>query len=290
MKVGVLIGSITGNTENFAHVIMDELKKQDPTLTFEEYMINLEMNKKNSQADYKYPNCDAYLIGAYADFWTLPIFVRQYLESMPSENVKNKHILTFSTCGGNTGHMEYTFEKILLSFGAKIVANIQSKYPGSYMYLPTYSKKIKKQYVTDIPIKCAKFINAIKTGANDLVPKSQGLTYGLMNKLQLREVPIKFQIENNCVGCGTCVENCPSAIISLKDGKAVFTEQDKCVGCYACFQKCPVHAVVDQKKKLANKKQYRFDQSLLVDKSKSNWKLKAFLVVAVAGVVVMIAK
>ncbi|CAL6062970.1 4Fe-4S_ferredoxin iron-sulfur binding domain protein [Hexamita inflata] len=184
MKIGVLIGSITGNTENFAHVIMDELKQQDPTLTFEEYMINLEMNKKNSQADYKYPNCDAYLIGAYADFWTLPIFVRQYLESMPSENVKNKHILTFSTCGGNTGHMEYTFEKILLSFGAKIVANIQSKYPGSYMYLPTYSKKIKKQNVTDIPIKCAKFINAIKTGENDLIPKSQGLTYGLMNKLQ----------------------------------------------------------------------------------------------------------
>ncbi|CAL6038286.1 4Fe-4S_ferredoxin iron-sulfur binding domain protein [Hexamita inflata] len=290
MKVGVLIGSITGNTENFAHVIIDELKKQDPTLTFEEYMINLEMNKKNTQKNYEYPNCDAYLIGAYADFWTLPIFVRQYLESMPSENVKNKHILTFSTCGGNTGHMEYSFEKILLSFGAKIVANIKSKYPGSYMYLPTYSKQIKKQNVTDIPIKCAKFINAIKTGANDLVPKSQGLTYGLMNKLQQKEVPIKFQIENSCIGCGTCVENCPSAIINLKDGKAVFTEQDKCVGCYACFQKCPVHAVVDEKKKLANKKQYRFDQSLLVDKPKSSWKLKAFIVVAVAGVVVMIAK
>jgi len=76
MKVGVLVGSITGNTQNFAEIIMEELKKQDPSLTFEMFMINLEMNKKNTSENYEYPNCDAYIIGSYTDCWTMPYFMR----------------------------------------------------------------------------------------------------------------------------------------------------------------------------------------------------------------------
>ncbi|CAL6053638.1 4Fe-4S_ferredoxin iron-sulfur binding domain protein [Hexamita inflata] len=292
MKVGVIIGSITGNTENFAHVIMDELKKQDPTLTFEEYMINLEMNKKNTQENYEYPNCDAYLIGAYTDCWTMPYFVRQYLEQMPLQNIKDKMVFTFTTCGAQMFNVQYDFEQLLGELNAKIVAHVGTCYPGNFVKMP-----VKKWYRNQCVLKlfnvapeCQKFVTAVQTGEYSFVPKTKGITNDFMRKNQNKTRPLTFVTLDSCIGCGTCVENCPSAIINLKDGKAVFTEQDKCVGCYACFQKCPVHAVVDEKKTLANKLQYKFDNSYIVEKPKSNSMLKAFIFVTFMMLTVMLLK
>ncbi|CAL6096598.1 4Fe-4S_ferredoxin iron-sulfur binding domain protein [Hexamita inflata] len=294
MKIGVLVGSTTGNTENFSHLIMDELKKQDTQLQFQEYKINQEMYKKNSQDSYEYPNCDAYMIGSYTDSYNLPIFVRQYLEAMPSELLHNKYVLTFGTYGGNNGHQQYVFEQILSEHGAIPVVHIKCLYPDSFVHAPfIYAKKIniKKQDIVTIPVKCKLFLDTLKSKQFKFVPKSKGCGLGLMNKLQQKRIPIKFVVKDTCVGCGACVENCPSAVFSLKEGKAVVTNEDACVGCYACFQKCPVHAIVDAKKNLENKEQYQFKESLLIDQPKqSNWKLRCFIVIIIAGVVIMITK
>ncbi|TFF88041.1 MAG: 4Fe-4S dicluster domain-containing protein [Promethearchaeota archaeon] len=48
--------------------------------------------------------------------------------------------------------------------------------------------------------------------------------------------------ESKCVGCGTCIEFCPTEAISLKDEKAV--HKDKlCIGCGQCYLQCPEGAV-----------------------------------------------
>ena len=41
-----------------------------------------------------------------------------------------------------------------------------------------------------------------------------------------------------CVGCGTCVQNCPAGALSLADGKVVW-DSGKCVGCDSCIKVCP---------------------------------------------------
>jgi NAD-dependent dihydropyrimidine dehydrogenase PreA subunit len=46
-----------------------------------------------------------------------------------------------------------------------------------------------------------------------------------------------------CNGCGMCVTVCPSAVFTVKDGKAIFADRDACIECGACAINCPVDAI-----------------------------------------------
>jgi len=50
-----------------------------------------------------------------------------------------------------------------------------------------------------------------------------------------------YIIEEDCVGCGTCVQVCPYGGVEITDGKAKFN--DKCVQCGACVEQCPTGAI-----------------------------------------------
>ena len=45
-----------------------------------------------------------------------------------------------------------------------------------------------------------------------------------------------------CTGCETCVDICPSAAITMEDGKAV-VDADMCVDCESCVDECPSGAI-----------------------------------------------
>lgn len=66
--------------------------------------------------------------------------------------------------------------------------------------------------------------------------------YLMMVKGQDEIVWAKFKVEDNCVGCETCVKVCPSASIKLEKGKAVHTMKN-CQACYACVHACPQKAI-----------------------------------------------
>jgi len=44
--------------------------------------------------------------------------------------------------------------------------------------------------------------------------------------------------EDECVGCGNCVEICPVDAIAIEDGYATI-DQDWCIGCGVCVRQCP---------------------------------------------------
>ena len=50
-----------------------------------------------------------------------------------------------------------------------------------------------------------------------------------------------YKITDDCIGCGTCSEECPVEAISEKDGKYVI-DPDKCIECGSCADVCPVEA------------------------------------------------
>ncbi len=45
-----------------------------------------------------------------------------------------------------------------------------------------------------------------------------------------------------CLGCGSCVEKCMFAAISIKDGVAV-VDSEKCTNCGACINECPRNVI-----------------------------------------------
>lgn len=50
-----------------------------------------------------------------------------------------------------------------------------------------------------------------------------------------------YYILDECIGCGTCIRNCPQRCIV--SGKPYQIMQEHCLHCGNCFEKCPVGAV-----------------------------------------------
>lgn len=50
-----------------------------------------------------------------------------------------------------------------------------------------------------------------------------------------------YIINDDCIACGACAEQCPVEAISEGDGKYVI-DAEKCLDCGACADACPVDA------------------------------------------------
>jgi ferredoxin len=46
-----------------------------------------------------------------------------------------------------------------------------------------------------------------------------------------------------CTGCGTCVDECPAAAISLNDDDIAVVDESECLDCGACEDACPNNAI-----------------------------------------------
>lgn len=55
---------------------------------------------------------------------------------------------------------------------------------------------------------------------------------------------MSYEINDECVACGTCVEECPADAIEEGEEKYVI-KQDECTECGTCMEVCPVDAVVE---------------------------------------------
>lgn len=52
-------------------------------------------------------------------------------------------------------------------------------------------------------------------------------------------------IDDECIGCETCVDICPVEAIEMEDGLAKIDE-DECVDCLTCIDECPVEAIAEE--------------------------------------------
>lgn len=54
-------------------------------------------------------------------------------------------------------------------------------------------------------------------------------------------MPLVF-ISENCVGCGACVDACPTKAL-IVDGVSKFANESACVGHKKCIEACPCEAL-----------------------------------------------
>jgi NAD-dependent dihydropyrimidine dehydrogenase PreA subunit len=62
-----------------------------------------------------------------------------------------------------------------------------------------------------------------------------------------------FVDEDNCIGCGICVDSCPMKILALEDDICVMTDIVKCLECGTCIRDCPQDAITIPGVKLSPK-------------------------------------
>jgi ferredoxin len=48
-------------------------------------------------------------------------------------------------------------------------------------------------------------------------------------------------ISNDCIGCGSCMAECPTEAIA--EGTPYVIDPDKCIDCAACAAVCPVSCI-----------------------------------------------
>ncbi|NYT20035.1 MAG: 4Fe-4S dicluster domain-containing protein [Methanosarcinales archaeon] len=48
---------------------------------------------------------------------------------------------------------------------------------------------------------------------------------------------------DECVGCGTCVDDCPSEAIVMDGDNIAVVDADECLDCGACVDSCPTDAI-----------------------------------------------
>ena len=48
---------------------------------------------------------------------------------------------------------------------------------------------------------------------------------------------------DECVSCGTCVEECPEDAISLDEEEIAVVDPEKCTECGTCVEVCPSEAI-----------------------------------------------
>jgi ferredoxin len=58
---------------------------------------------------------------------------------------------------------------------------------------------------------------------------------------RIKEMPARIDAEK-CTGCESCIEECPSEVISMVNEKAQ-VDADNCIDCGACVDCCATEAI-----------------------------------------------
>ena len=53
---------------------------------------------------------------------------------------------------------------------------------------------------------------------------------------------IEVDVEK-CIGCGDCVDVCPSDVYEMKEEKSVPVNAEECIGCESCVETCEQEAI-----------------------------------------------
>lgn len=183
--------------------------------------------------------------------WGVPPVVTEFLERLPADSLRGRHVWAVCTCGDEAGIAMRLFSRQLRGIrGSGADALFSLIMPNDYVLLPGFdvdSPEVAAAKLREAPARLAAIaerINARETGVSDVHEGSfpalrTRLVFPLFRRWGVN--PRRWKASAACVGCGRCVAACPSRNIVLEEGRPVWG--DRCLSCCACFHSCPSGAV-----------------------------------------------
>lgn len=173
----------------------------------------------------------------------LPHIVEEFLKKLQLPNVKYFFILT--TYGTFTN---INFKKLT---NYKPNALFSVKFPDNATWIFDLSNKEEVQKTLDNSIIILKDVIDKITNRKEgdfINNKAPILVRSIYHSTLPNERKTKhLSVDDNCIGCGLCMRNCPVHAIELKDKKPVWTIV-RCEMCLSCLHHCPKFAIHRGKK------------------------------------------
>jgi ferredoxin/flavodoxin len=245
-KALVLWYSQTGYTERNGMLLAKVMEKQG---------IKVVASEMRDFDKTRVDNYDLLVIGSPVFYYDTPGYVKDWIMSIP--HLKGTPVAAYVTYGGPEGNqynaacsiLECLVEKQGVPIGLNTFRNMPA-YPLSWS-----EEKVNDNVWATKHLPNEETYQRVRSYAGHLIDQVEhGHTAEYTKKLTLRECmtylgPVWWTknmiknhsiIEDKCIGCGRCVENCPVDAINL-DHYTVDTES--CVLCFGCINNCPVQAV-----------------------------------------------
>ena len=179
-------------------------------------------------------------------FYWVPSIVKEFFENIEIECEDNTYIYCIATCGGTSGQASQQVGRLLAKKGKYINAYFDIVTPDNWtpMFDANNKEKIAKVIENEKP-QIEKIIGHIQKKESGKFTKHT-LPYVLAKFISLFYEPSRktthLHVEEQCVGCEKCANECPVNAIEIQEGKPVWVK-DKCAMCLGCLHRCPAFAI-----------------------------------------------
>lgn len=232
----ILYFSATGNSEYVAKRIADETN--NIALSITDFY-----NEQIFSFDEKYETLGI-ISPTYS--WGLPVIVTEFLQRL-NLTYKPRYIFFIATYGTTPGQTGRFTDNILASKGLSLSAKFSVKMPDTWTPIFDLSNKEKVKHLNDnAKLEIDYIIEQIKIFSTGDFMKNKlpyliakighTIKYNAMRKTK------HFSVDNTCIGCGLCAQNCPISAIKLKNHKPEWIKE-QCVMCLSCLHHCPKFAI-----------------------------------------------
>jgi ferredoxin len=242
----VLWFSQTGYTERNGRLLAHRLGKLGMNVTASE----MRSFDRQRMRDF-----DLIVIGSPVFYYDTPAYVKAWIKTLPE--LKGTPVAAYVTFGGPEGNQHNAACSILgllaeregVPVGANAFMNMSS-FPLAWSDEEVHEKTWMSRHLPN-----EETYGRVREYAGYLVNQvNQAKDATFSKRLTVREVSTWFGpiwwtkkfvknhsiVEDDCIGCGTCVEKCPAGAINLS---AFRVDRDACVLCFGCVNNCPAQAV-----------------------------------------------
>lgn len=182
--------------------------------------------------------------------WSIPDPMVRVLEQLKRSH-RTPYIYMVCTCGDDCGKAHLQFARVLKKTGHKpqFMASVQM--PNTYVNLPGFDvdsaeKEMEKKAKAEIRIKELATSIMQRKNVCDITEGAFPILKSTLLKVSFKRFLLKdkyFKVTDDCIGCGLCVQNCPSANMLMEMNRPIWLHNGACTSCMSCYHHCPKRAI-----------------------------------------------